>query len=121
MVKPFKDFLPWNQWNNFNETWYVASGTTTHPNLLKILPWVDLDLFFGIVKFRNSGFYKEKNVTVMDYLEIFAAFDMEIGWYILKRKSFAILTKMQVLFFRPNYSLSDNAIDKSLYLPCIQH
>ena len=53
--KTFKDFLPWNQWNNFNETWYmyVASGTTAHHNLLKLLPWVDIDLFFGKVKFCN--------------------------------------------------------------------
>ena len=28
---------------------------------------------------------------------------------------------MLVLFFGPKQSLSDNAIDKSLYLPCIQH
>ena len=40
---------------------------------------------------------------------------------ILKRKSFATLTEMLVLFFRPKQSLSDNAVDKSLYLPCIQH
>ena len=41
--------------------------------------------------------------------------------YILKRKSFATLTKMLVPFFGPKESLSDNAIYKSLYLPCIQH
>ena len=57
---PFKVFLPLNQWNNFNETWYVASGTTANQNLLKLLPWVDLDLFFGKVKFCNLGFYIEK-------------------------------------------------------------
>ena len=43
------------------------------------------------------------------------------GVYILKRKSFATLTKMLVPFFGPKQSLSDNAVDKSLYLPCIQH
>ena len=41
--------------------------------------------------------------------------------YILKSKSFATLTKMLVHFFGPKQSLSNNAIDKSLYLPCIQH
>ena len=40
---------------------------------------------------------------------------------ILKRKSFATLTKMLVPFFGPKQSNSDNAIDKSLYLPCLQH
>ena len=41
--------------------------------------------------------------------------------YILKRKSFATLTKMLVHFFGPKQSPSDDPIDKSLYLPCIQH
>ena len=40
--------------------------------------------------------------------------------HILKRKSFATLTKMLVPFFGPKQSLSDNAIGKSPYLPCIQ-
>ena len=44
-----------------------------------------------------------------------------ILYYILKRKSFATLTKMLVPFFSPKQSPSDNAIDKYLYLPCIQH
>ena len=44
-----------------------------------------------------------------------------VAAYILKRKSFATLNKMLFLFFGPKQSLSDNAIDKSLYLPCIQH
>ena len=41
----------------------VASGTTAHHNLLKLLPWVNLDLFFlggGEVKFCNLCFYIEK-------------------------------------------------------------
>ena len=41
--------------------------------------------------------------------------------YILKHKSFATLTKMLDPFFGPKQSLSDNAIDKSLYFSCIQH
>ena len=44
----------------------------------KFLLWVDLDLFFGKVKFCNLCFYI-KNLTVMDSLEIIAAFDLEIG------------------------------------------
>ena len=78
MVKLFKDFLPWNQWSNFNETWYVASGIAVHQKLLKLLHWVDLVLFFGNVKFSSLSFYIE-NVTVMDSLDIIAAFDLEIG------------------------------------------
>ena len=56
-----------------------------HHNLLKLLPWVDLDLCFGEVKFCNLGFYIE-NVTVMDFLEIIAAFDLEIGLYTLLKE-----------------------------------
>ena len=54
MGKPFKDFLPWN---NFNETWYVASGPS---KFIKILPWVKLDQFVGKVKFCTLGFHIEK-------------------------------------------------------------
>ena len=50
-----------------------------------------------------------------------ATMDMTVIISILKRKSFATLTKMLVPFFGPKQSLSDNAIDKFLYLPCIQH
>ena len=41
--------------------------------------------------------------------------------HILKRKSFATLTKMLVPFFGHKQSLSDNAIYKSLYLPSKQY
>ena len=33
--------------------WYVALVTPPHHNLLKWWPWVDLDLFYGKVKFGN--------------------------------------------------------------------
>ena len=38
----------------------VAPGTMAPHNLLKLLPWVDLDLFFSNVKFSDLGFYIEK-------------------------------------------------------------
>ena len=41
--------------------------------------------------------------------------------YILKRKSFATLTKMLIPFFGPKQSLNGNAVGQSLYVPCIQH
>ena len=56
----------------------LTSETTVHYNLLKLLPWVDLDQFFGNGKFSNLSFYIE-NVTVMNSLEIIADFDLEIG------------------------------------------
>ena len=41
--------------------------------------------------------------------------------YILKRKSFATKTKMLGPCFGPKQSLSGNAFDKSINLPCIEH
>ena len=38
---------------------YVASGKMAHHSLFKLLPWVDLDLFFGKVRFCNLGLYIE--------------------------------------------------------------
>ena len=52
---PLKIFFP-----GTSRTISVASGTMAQHNLLKLSPWVDLDLFFVNVKFSNLGFYKEK-------------------------------------------------------------
>ena len=60
MVKKLKYCLPLNQWNNFNKTWYVASRTTAYHSLFKLLTSVDLDLFYGKVKFWNLVFYIEQ-------------------------------------------------------------
>ena len=57
--------------------------------------------------------------SVYRYILCLSRFPLTV--YILKRKSFATLTKTLFPFFGPKTSLSDNAIDKSLYLPCIQH
>ena len=35
---------------------YVASGTPAHHNVFKLQPRVDLDLFYGKVKFCKLGF-----------------------------------------------------------------
>ena len=58
-------------------------------------------------------------ICISLYSLFFAIFPLTV--YILKRKRFATLTKMLVPFVGPKQSLSDNAFDKSLYLPCIQH
>ena len=66
-LKPFKNLLR-NWWTDFCQTWYVALGTPAHHCLFKWWPWIDLDLFYGKVKFgnlsfstgkiENSGFYR---------------------------------------------------------------
>ena len=53
-------------------------GLQPNHNVLKLLPWVDLDLFFGKGKYCNFGFDIEK-LTVVHSLEIIAVFDLEIG------------------------------------------
>ena len=53
--KTFKN-LPRNQPTDFHKTWYVASGTQARHILFKLWPSVELDLFYGKVKFCNLGF-----------------------------------------------------------------
>ena len=55
-LKPFKNLLLQNRWTNFHETWYVAFETPAHHSLFKWWPWVDLNLFYGKVKFGNISF-----------------------------------------------------------------
>ena len=40
-----------NQTSDDLESWYASSGARVQPSLLKWWPWVDLDLFYGKVKF----------------------------------------------------------------------
>ena len=51
MVKTFKNFLLWNLKADDLETWYAASSSRVLPKLFKLCPWIDLDLFYGKVKF----------------------------------------------------------------------
>ena len=50
-VKIFKTLLLWNRKADDLETWYAASSARVLPSLFKLCPWVDLDLFYGKVKF----------------------------------------------------------------------
>ena len=58
--KPIHGKFLRNCWTNFHETWYVAFWTPAYPSFFKWWPWVDLDLFYGKVKFGNISFYIEK-------------------------------------------------------------
>ena len=49
----FKNLLSKNHLANFDETWYEALETQALYLLFKLRPWVDLDLFYGKVKFCN--------------------------------------------------------------------
>ena len=78
MVKTFKNLLLQNQKSYDLETWYAAFGTQALQSLYKWWPWVDLDLFYGKVKFGNLGFSKVKTV---DFSETIAACDLKVGIY----------------------------------------
>ena len=62
MVKTLKNLLLWNQKANDLETWNAASSAWVLPSLLNWWPWVDLDLFYGKVKFGPLCFCMGKKV-----------------------------------------------------------
>ena len=76
-LKPFKNLLSWNRWTDFHETWYVASMTPAHLSLFKWWPWVDLDLFYGKVKFGNLGFSIGKSENCW-FFKTFAACELKL-------------------------------------------
>ena len=63
---------------NFYESWYVAWGTPSYNNLFKRWPWVDLDPFWGKVKFCDWGFSIGK-VKALDCSETIATCDLKVG------------------------------------------
>ena len=62
-------YLLWNQKADDLESWYAASGTWVLPSLFKWWLWVDLDLFYGKVKFISNAFVWEEGKTV-DFSEL---------------------------------------------------
>ena len=61
---------------DFHEAWHVVSGPPAHHSLFKWWPWVDLDLFYGKVKFGNLGFSIGKSENCW-FFRTFAAFDLK--------------------------------------------
>ena len=64
MVKHFKNLLSRYNWADFDGTLYEASETKALYILYKLLPWFDLDLFYGMVKVCNLGFYEACSETI---------------------------------------------------------
>ena len=56
-----KNLLFWNQKADGLESWYVASGAQVVPSLFKWWPWVDINLFYGKVKFGPLCFCMGKS------------------------------------------------------------
>ena len=59
-------------------SWYAASGTHVLPSLFKWCPWVDVDLFYGKVKFGPLCFCMGK-VKTMDFSETIVVYDIKFG------------------------------------------
>ena len=76
--KNLKNLILWNQKAYDLETWYVASGARVLPSLFKWWPWVDLDLFYGNVKFGSLCFCMGKGKT-MDISETIVVYDVKVG------------------------------------------
>ena len=60
MVKTLKNLLLRNQKADYLETWYATLGVRVLPSLFKGWSWVDLDLFYGKVKFGPLYFFMGK-------------------------------------------------------------
>ena len=89
MVKPFKNLPLRNRWTDFHETWYFSSVTPAHYNLFKWWPQVDLDLFYGKVKFGNISLSigKSENLIFQNFCSLWPEtnWDNEDMW-VLKVK-----------------------------------
>ena len=60
------------------ETWCAALGVQILPSFFKWWSWVDLDLFYGKVKFAPYAFVWEKGKT-MDFSETTLVYDVNVG------------------------------------------
>ena len=78
MVKTFKNLLFQNRKFYDLEIWHAASETQALQSLYKWLLWVDLDLFYGKVKFGNLGFSIGKSEN-SGFSENIAACDLKVG------------------------------------------
>ena len=76
MVKTWKILLLWNQKADDLESLYAASSAQVLPSLFKWWPWVDLDLFYDMVKFDPLCFCMGKKVKTMDFYKNYCSL-----WY----------------------------------------
>ena len=92
-------------------------------NLIETNSLVALGLHFMRRRPPCHIFYVQHSLrtctSVYRYILSLSRFFLSLYIY-LNAKSFATITKMLVPFYGPKQSLSDNAIDKPLYLSCIQ-
>ena len=76
MIKIFKNLLLRNQKACDLETWYAALGAQELSSLFKWWPWVNLDLFYGTVKFGPLCFCMGKKTV--DVSETIVVYDVKV-------------------------------------------
>ena len=78
MIKTFKNLHLCKQKVDDLESWYAAFATQVLPSVLIWWPSVDLDLFYGKVKFGPLCFCMGQDKT-MDFSETLAVYDIKVG------------------------------------------
>ena len=78
MVKNVKNLLLRNQKADDLETWYAALSPRVLRSLFKLCLLVDLDLFYGNVKFGHLYFCTEKGKP-MDFSEPIGVYDLKLA------------------------------------------
>ena len=78
MVNNFKTSFLLNRKADDLKNWYTALSTQVLPGVFKWCPCVDLNLFYGKVKFGPICFRMEK-VKTMDFSETIVVYDIKVG------------------------------------------
>ena len=92
MVKTLKNLLLRKQKADDLESLYAALGARVLPNLFKWWLWVDLDLFYGIVKFGPFSFCMGKGKT-MNFSQTMAVYDLKLATHDRSDKKLLVTSK----------------------------
>ena len=80
-----------------DDIWYAASGAWVLPSLFKRWLWVDLDLFYGKVKFGPLRFCMRKKGKIMDLSETIVVYDLKLATDNRRDKKFLLTSKLYPL------------------------
>ena len=78
LVKPFNNLFLWNLTADDLETWHAVLCTRLLPNLFKLCPRGDLDLFYGKIKFGPACFCTGK-IYNNGFFETIIIYDIKVG------------------------------------------
>ena len=74
-----KNLLLWHRKADDHETWHAASSTHVLTSLFKGCPRVDLDLFYGKVKFGTLWAFISEKIKTMDFSGTIVVCDIKVG------------------------------------------